>query len=73
MRDGVRMPSLPAKSTRAELSETEVTPMDNVLEMLYALAAIATVVGVIADRVEEYKRRRMEAEDKREAGGHRPL
>ena len=47
--------------------------MDDILEMLYALAAVATVVGVIADRIEEYKRRRMEAEDKRGAGGHRPL
>lgn len=47
--------------------------MDIILEVLYALTAIATVAGFIADRVEEYKRRRKEAEDKRKAGGHRPF
>lgn len=37
--------------------------MDLICEVLYVLAAIATVADFIVGRVEEHKRRRMAAED----------
>ena len=38
--------------------------MDLFFEALYALAAIVIVISFVINRVEEHKRRRMEAEDK---------
>ena len=45
--------------------------MGIVLEILSALANIATVAGFILERRKKHKRQRMEAEDKKKTGGHR--
>lgn len=45
--------------------------MSIVFEILYALAAMATVAGFVLERWEKHKRQRMEAEEKEKTGGHR--
>lgn len=42
-----------------------------IFEILYVLAAIATVLGFVLERWEKYKRQRMEAEEKGKTGGNR--
>lgn len=45
--------------------------MNVVLEILSTLANCTVVAGFILERWEKHKRRRMDAEEKVEAGGHR--
>ncbi len=45
--------------------------MNIVLEILAALANCTVVTGFVLERWEKHKRRRMDAEEKVEAGGHR--
>lgn len=45
--------------------------MDSILEILNAIAALATVAGLLLEVWREYKHRRMEREEKKKTGGNR--
>lgn len=45
--------------------------MNSILEILNAVAALATVAGFLLEAWTEYKHRRMEREEKKKTGGNR--